>query len=259
VTGSPTTVTAGATRWSVAETSALLAVAALAWVVTIVVAQAMGVMPGTMGFTLGAFLGVWTIMMAAMMLPSIAPLASLYSLTMQDHRARRTILLAVGYLAIWASAGAAAFALAAGADRLANHAPGWAQAVAVLSCVACGVYQMTPLKERCLQKCRSPLGHLLRYSSFRGPLADTRVGLHHGAWCLACCWSLMLLLVTFGVMSLVVMLLLAAVILAEKLLSPGRWFSVAVGGAAFALGAAIWVDPSLASGLHATSGMDAGM
>jgi len=245
---------------SVGETSALLIVAALAWVVTIVVARDMGVMPGTMGLTVVAFFGVWTLMMAAMMLPSISPLASLYARTMHDHRARRVMLLGLGYLAVWAAVGVAAFALAAGADRLAEGAPGWAQAVAIGSCFVCGIYQMTPLKDRCLQKCRSPLGHLLRYASFRGPLADTFVGVHHGTWCLACCWSLMLLLVTFGVMSIVAMVVLAAIILAEKLLSPGRWFSIAVGLGAVALGIAIWIDPSLASGLHATTGSDmAGM
>jgi predicted metal-binding membrane protein len=66
----------------------------------------------------------------------------------------------------------------------------------------------------------------------------------------------MLLLVTFGVMSVVAMVVLAAVILAEKLLAPGRWFSMAVGAAAVALGVAIWINPSLAPGLHATTGMD---
>ena len=245
---------------SVGETSALLIVAALAWVVTIVVARGMGVMPGTMGLTIGAFFGVWTLMMAAMMLPSISPLASLYARTMHDHRTRRVMLLGCGYLAVWAAVGVVAFGLAAGAERLAEDAPGWAQAVAVASCLVCGIYQMTPLKDRCLQKCRSPLGHLLRYASFRGPLADTFVGVHHGAWCLACCWSLMLLLVTFGVMSVVAMVVLAAVIVAEKLLAPGRWFSITVGLGAVALGVAIWIDPSLASGLHATTGSDmAGM
>jgi predicted metal-binding membrane protein len=89
-------------------------------------------------------------------------------------------------------------------------------------------------------------------------MADTLVGLHHGAWCLACCWSLMLLLVTFGVMSILAMVVLAAIILVEKLLAPGRWFSIAVGVAAVALGVAIWINPSMAPGLHSTAGTDMG-
>ena len=145
-------------RLSVVETSALLIVDALARVVTIPVARDMGVIPGTMGLAVVAFLGLWTLMMAAMMLPSITPLASLYARTMRDHRARRVGLLAAGYLAVWAAVGLAAFGLAVSGERLADHAPGWAQATAVASCLACGIYQMTPLKDRCSQKCRSLLG-----------------------------------------------------------------------------------------------------
>ena len=206
-----------------------------------------------MGLSLAAFIGVWALMMAAMMLPSIVPLTSLYSRTMRDHRARRTALLSAGYLGVWAATGVVAFVLAAGADRLTVGHSGWAHAAAAGACVACAVYQMTPLKDRCLQHCRSPLGHLLRYSSFDGPLADVRVGVDHGAWCLGCCWSLMVLLIAFGVMNLLAMVGLASIILAEKTLTPGRWFSVAVGVVALGLAAAIWFDPSLAAGLHATS------
>ena len=250
-----TLVAARPPRLSIVETSSLLFVAAVAWVVTVVIARDMGVMPGTMGLGIGAFLGVWALMMSAMMLPSIAPLASLYARTMRDRRPRRLGLLTLGYLAAWTAVGLVAFGLAAGGDRLAQRAPGWAQAVGVGSCFACGIYQMTYFKDRCLQKCRSPLGHLLRYASFRGPLADVRVGLHHGAWCVACCWSLMLLLITFGVMSVTAMLVLAAVIILEKVLLPGRWFSITVGVAAFALGVAIWIHPSWAGGLHVSAGM----
>jgi predicted metal-binding membrane protein len=203
-----------------------------------------------MGLDLAAFLGAWTLMMGAMMIPSIAPLTSLYSRTFGDHRARRLALLTAGYLTVWASAGLLAFPLAAGADRLARRAPGWAEAVAIGSCVACAAYQLSPLKERCLRHCRSPLGYLMRYTSWRGPLVDGRVGLEHGAWCLACCWSLMVLLVTFGVMNLVAMVGLAAVIVTEKVLVPGRWFSISVGVVAVGLAIAVGIHPSLAAGLH---------
>lgn len=241
-----------------AETSLLLVVAAAAWLVTVVMATDMGVMPGTMGLGFAGFVGAWTLMMAAMMLMSIAPFASLYSRTMRDHRTRRVSSLAFGYLAVWAGAGVVGFGAAAAADRLATRAPGWAQATAVGTCVLCGVYQLTPLKERCLQHCRSPLGHLMHYTSLRGPLVDARVGLSHGAWCLGCCWALMLLLITFGVMNVLAMVVLAAVIVVEKVLAPGRWFSIAIGAAAFAFGIAIWIDPSLAPGLHAVVPMASG-
>ena len=246
-------------RLAPAETSVLLALAAVAWFVTAAVAAGMGAMPGTMGLGIGAFLGVWTLMMAAMMLPSMTPLASLYTRTMHEHRWRRVTLLAGGYLAVWGAVGVVAFGLAAAGEHLAEDAPGWAQAVAVGSCVACGVYQLSPLKERCLQHCRTPLGHLMRYTSWRGPAVDFRVGLDHGAWCAACCWALMLLLVVFGVMNIVAMVVLASVIVVEKVFVPGRWFSVAVGVAAFGLGAGIWIDPSLAPGLYAAPSTMGGM
>jgi predicted metal-binding membrane protein len=242
-------------RLSIGETSVLLVFAAAAWLATIAIATGMGVVPGTMGLSLLGFLGAWTLMMSAMMLPSIAPLTSLYARTMRDHRVRRISLLTVGYLAVWAAVGVIAFVLADGADHVAQNYRGWAQAVAIGSCAACGIYQLTPLKERCLQHCRSPLGHLLRYTSWHGPLVDTRVGIDHGAWCLACCWSLMLLLITFGVMNVIAMVVLAAVIVIEKVFVPGRWFSVLVGVAAFGLAIAIWIDPALAGGLYAAAPM----
>jgi predicted metal-binding membrane protein len=245
----------GVRRLGVAETSVVLTAAAGAWLATIAIARNMGVMPGTMGLGVLAFVGAWTLMMAAMMLPSIAPLTSLYTRTMRGHRARRIGLLATGYLMVWAAVGLVAFAAAAGAEHLADGAPGWAQAAAVATCIACGLYQLSPAKERCLQHCRSPLGHLVRYTSWRGPLVDPRVGVDHGVWCLACCWSLMVLLVTFGVMNLLAMVVLAAVIVVEKVVAPGRWFSVIVGAGAFTLAAAIWIDPALAPGFHTVTQM----
>ena len=118
---------------------------------------------------------------------------------------------------------------------------------------------MTALKDRSLQHCRSRLGHLIRYASFRGRLSDFRVGADHGAWCLACCWSLMLLMITFGVMNIVAMVVLACVILIEKVAAPRRWFSVAIGIASIGLAIAIWIHPALAPGLHVGSRQMAGM
>ena len=241
-----------------AELSVLLLTVAAAWLATIVLARDMGVMPGTMGLGFFGFVGMWTVMMAAMMLASVAPFASLYSRTMREHRTRRVASLELGYLAVWAATGVAAFVLAAGGDRLATRSPGIAQAVAIGTCVACGAYQLTPTKDRCLQHCRSPLGHLVRYTARSGPLVDFRVGIDHGAWCVGCCWALMLLLVTFGVMNVAAMLVLAAVIIVEKVVAPGRWFSIAVASAAFGLAVAIWIEPSLAPGLHAHSTMPMG-
>jgi predicted metal-binding membrane protein len=239
---------------SLAPAGGLLLADALAWYATIGVAHGMDVAPGTMGLGLLAFVGAWALMMAAMMLPSIVPVTALYTRTMRDHRARRSMMLALGYVGTWAATGVVAFGLARGAGFVARDAPGWAEAIAIATCVACGLYQLTPLKDRCLRHCRTPLGHLLRYSAFRGRLADVRVGFDHAAWCIACCWALMVLLVTFGVMNVVAMTAVAGVVLVEKVVAPGRWYSLAVGMAAFALAATIWFHPAFAAGLHGGTG-----
>jgi predicted metal-binding membrane protein len=125
---------------------------------------------------------------------------------------------------------------------LVDDHPAWATAIAVAVFAACGVYQLTPLKTRCLEHCRSPLSLLLHYGSYRGRLRDVRAGAHHGAWCLGCCWSLMALFIVVGVMNLAAMVVLAAVVLAEKLWARGELLARAVGVAALALAVAvIWV------------------
>lgn len=240
---------------SVHDAAALWAVAAIAWFITARAASGMRAMPGTMGLSVVAFVGMWTLMMAAMMLPSISPLTGLYLRVAEDHRTVRAASLAAGYLTVWVAAGLGAFALAVGAERLAVSTPEGAHAAAVAVCAACGVYQMTSLKDRCLAHCRTPLGHLLRYRSMTGPLVELRVGVSHGAWCLACCWSLMVVLIAFGVMNFLMMVILAAVILVEKVIAPGRWFSVAIGAAACVLAVGVWIDPSLAPGLHSGATM----
>jgi len=148
-----------------------------------------------------------------------------------------------------------AFLLTAFVARLVSDHPGWATAVAVVVFASCGVYQLTPLKTRCLKHCRSPLSLLLHYGAYRGRLRDVRAGAHHGAYCLGCCWSLMALFVVVGVMNLAAMVVLAAVVLAEKLWVRGEVLARVVGVAALALAVAvIWV-PALAPGLQGTSQM----
>src|SRR4029453_12503294 len=112
-----------------------------------------------------------------------------------------------------------------------------------------------PLKARCLKHCRSPLSLLLHYGAYRGPLRDVRAGVHHGAYCRGCCWSLMALFVVVGVMNLAAMVVLAAVVLAEKLWVHSELLAGVVGIAALALAiTVIWV-PELAPGLHGTDQM----
>jgi len=227
--------------------------AAAAWVGVVVVARHMGPMPGTMGLGIGSFVAIWALMMAAMMLPSVTPFASLYTRSFTDNRGFRLAALASGYLLVWSVAALPTYGLAWLADRVVGGHPSGATALAVVIFAACGVYQLTPLKDRCLARCRSPLGFVLKFGSYRGRSRDLRVGLYHGAFCLACCWGLMVLLVAFGLMNLAAMVVLAAVVLVEKTSSWGSRFSRALGVVALVLAVIVIFQPGLAPGLHASS------
>ena len=209
-------------------------------------------MTGTMGLTLSAFLVAWTVMMAAMMLPSVAPVASLYARSISERRALRLTLFTSGYLIVWASAGVVAFVLGSVIANLAEGDGRLGTAAGVVAYLGCGLYQLSPLKYRCLAHCRSPLSLFFHYSSFQGPLRDLRVGAHHGAYCLGCCWALMVVLLALGAMSLIPMLILASVVITEKLWSRGEAFSHVVGVACLGLAVAtIWI-PALAPGFMTT-------
>ncbi|MFI2764489.1 DUF2182 domain-containing protein [Streptomyces echinatus] len=252
VTGGPV-----ATPRGTAFAGLLLVAAAAAWIWLVTRWGGMPAMPGTMGLDLPVFLAVWTLMMAAMMLPATACVAALYARTITTRRTSRMAVFTVAYLLVWAAAGLPAYALAAGLGRAANLPAEAGTAVAAAVFALSGVYQLTPLKDRCLARCRSPIGLMLRYASYPGPSRDLRAGAHHGAFCLGCCWSLMLLLAAFGVMNLWAMVVLAAVITAEKLAPAGPVVARVVGLASIALAVAVFWFPALAPGL--TGGGMAGM
>jgi predicted metal-binding membrane protein len=238
---------------------AVAALAAVAWVVIVMLARDMGNGPGTMGLALLPFLGLWVVMMAAMMLPSVAPVAVLWTRLISGAsaglgRVARMGMFLGGYLLAWAAVGAVAFAVLAGTGRLLTASPTAAKWVGVAIFLAAGIYQLTPWKDWCLRRCRSPIGALIYYVGFKDRARDLRVGLHHGATCVGCCWGLMVVLVAVGVMNVAVMAALAGVILAEKLWRYGKPFGLAVGVALAAIGVlAIWF-PGLLPGLH-VSGM----
>jgi predicted metal-binding membrane protein len=251
VNGSAEPLTRSQPSLAIRETALLLVAAAAAWAGTVALARRMTGMNGTMGLGLAVFVPVWTLMMAAMMLPSVSPVASLYARTVQTNRTARIAGLVAGYLGVWAAAGVPAYGLAWLAGWLTGKHPGAAHILAVATFAACGVYQLSRLKDRCLAHCRSPLGLLLHYGSYRGKLRDLRAGAHHGAYCLGCCWGLMVILVAVGVMNLLAMVGLAAVVLIEK---TWRWGPAAgrlAGVAALALAIAVIWFPWLAPGLHA--------
>jgi predicted metal-binding membrane protein len=215
---------------------ALCALAALAWVVTVNQANGMGIGPGTMGLTLLAFLALWVVMMAAMMLPSVAPMVIVWIRSMSVRatawqRLNGAVQFLAGYLIVWAAFGLLAYLAFVGSGRLVDASPTAAKWAGAAIFAIAGIYQLTPLKEACLRHCRSPVGSLFHYASFRGPARDLRVGIHHGAYCVACCWGLMIVLIAVGAMNIAVMAALAVVILIEKVWKYGHAFSMVVGGA----------------------------
>jgi len=212
----------------------LCLIAALAWVATITWVGPMGVGAGTMGLSLAAFLSVWLVMMAAMMLPSVAPMAVvwIHSVAARPTTRERVVGVAsflAGYLLAWEAFGVAVYAVLLGAGRLAEGAPDAARWVGVAIFAVAGVYQLTPLKGACLRHCRTPVGSLFHYASYRGSGRDLRVGVHHGLYCVGCCWGLMIVLVAVGAMNAPAMVILAGVILIEKLWRYGPAFSRSVG------------------------------
>jgi predicted metal-binding membrane protein len=180
--------------------------------------------PGTDLGTLGWFLGVWLVMMAAMMFPSVSPTVALYSRMTKERSPVAPLVFACGYLVTWTAAGVLAFGVSDAGGRLLGDVLAWDRAGrwaagGVLAVAA--LYELTPLKTVCLRQCRSPLGLLL--GSWRGGLSGAlRMGTRHGAWCVGCCWALMASLFALGVMSIAWMAFVAALIAAEKTLPWGR-------------------------------------
>lgn len=231
------------------EAAGLLLVAGVAWLVVIAQARGMSAMGATMGLGLLAFVGVWTLMIGAMMLPTVAPVAVLYERSVTDNRVLRLASFAASYIVVWGLAGIPAFAVAALLSSVAMDHPQTARYMAAGIFLILGLYQVSPLKDRCLRHCRSPLGLLIHYANYHGPLRDLRAGTHHAMYCLGCCWALMLVLVVAGIMNLLVMVALAAVILIEKYWSRGEAFSRVVAAAAVVLAVAAIFIPALSPGL----------
>jgi predicted metal-binding membrane protein len=234
----------------------LLALAAVAWWSTVDRMAGMDAGPGTDLGTLGWFLGVWVVMMAAMMFPSLAPTTALYARMTRRRGWGRPLLFSAGYLLVWGAAGLAAYGAfrlgrsAFGSD-LAWHAGGRWLAGGVLAIAA--LYELTPVKNICLGKCRSPLGFLL--GSWRdGNRGALEMGSKHAAWCLGCCWALMAGLFALGVMSITWMALIAALIALEKTIPWRRAATWGTAAVLVVLAVAVLAAPSAVPGLVIPSG-----
>ena len=208
----------------------LLLLAGAAWV--LLIWQASGMSSG-MGLTMGMgaplFLTIWVVMMVAMMFPASAPMIVMFA-RIQAGKQRQgrlfvpTWVFVAGYLLIWTLFGGAAFGLALGAQRLGEQfvwVTDHAARLGGILLILAGVYQISPLKQVCLAKCQTPLAYVL--GSWRdGRLGALRMGIEHGLFCLGCCWLLFLILFPLGVMNIAVMVLLTALIFAEKTLPSGH-------------------------------------
>jgi predicted metal-binding membrane protein len=257
-----------------AVAAVLLGGALVAWLITIDRMQGMDAGPGTDLGGLGWYLGIWVTMMAAMMLPSVAPMALIFARIARDRADRGhafvpTWIFLAGYLAAWTAYGLLAYGVfrlvtAAGTDWLA-----WDRAgpyVAGVAIAAAGIYQLTPLKEICLRHCRGPM-HFILHGWRKGRLGALRMGIEHGGYCVGCCWGLMVILFAVGVMSLFWMAVIAGVIFAEKALPHGLRLSKVFALAFVAFGIWVAVAPGSVPGLTDPAkapsmmgpGMDGGM
>ena len=193
-------------------------------------------------------------MMAAMMLPSVAPLGSLYAKAVRRRSdgytsALRLTGLVLGYLLAWSAFGVFAYGAAYLGGKLAWTLPAAAPRISAAILAVCGVYQLTPLKDQCLSHCRSPVGFLLHVGNYRGRLRDVKAGLYHGSYCVGCCWALMMVMILVGVMNLAWMVALALVILIEKSWRYGKEFGYLFGVALMLLAGFVPWNPELLPGV----------
>jgi predicted metal-binding membrane protein len=217
----------------VAVVAFILVLAAAAWGLTDDRMAGMDAGPGTDLSGLGWFLGIWVTMMAAMMLPSLAPMVRAYARIEERHPTSATALFVAGYLLAWGLAGLLGYTLIEGARSLNLGFLAWDELgpyVAGGVILGAAFYQLTPLKQSCLRQCRSPA--MLLEHRRPGHVGALRTGVEHGGFCVGCCWALMAALFGLGVMSISWMFVIAALIAVEKLLP---WKAIANRGIAVVL------------------------
>ena len=231
----------------------LLILSALAWVFLIwqarmMSSQAMGL---TMGMSALLFISIWIVMMVAMMFPTAAPMILMFSKIYISKRQQElpfvpTWVFVSAYLLVWSLCGVVAYPLAVGIEQLAGQSMWLMDNAARLGGVVlllAGLYQLSPLKDICLSKCRTPLQFILS-SWHDGCGGAFRMGVEHGAYCLGCCWLLFVILFPLGIMNIALMALVTALIFAEKALPIGRQISKLAGAGLIVYGALIMFLPA---------------
>lgn len=234
------------------------AVAAFAWYHTVVLANAMARMVmglGQIGYrhqgdmSAGIFLAMWAIMMTAMMLPTAAPmvLAHLAVARRRGDGIFSTIAFVAGYLLVWSAIGIVplfAYWQFAALDWDPTQ-PQWLPALASTILITAGAYQFTTWKVTCLSHCISPFAFVVMHDFEGGVEGAVRAGIIHGAYCLGCCWAMLVVLIVVGLMNLLWMGLVFAILMIEKHWRRGIVVARIVGGALIALGYAIIFKPLL--------------
>jgi predicted metal-binding membrane protein len=256
-------------RWSLVTLALLVLITLLAWSNLIAQAASMS-MAGSIDVTmsdsmeplvtpiaLAVFVAAWSVMMAAMMLPSATPMILLYRGAARDqgqvgHTLRRTWVFVAGYLVVWAAVGIPVYVVSQVVHITTSsntQFEDWLPYAIAVVLAAAGLYQFTPLKRVCLRTCQSPLAFLMGHWK-PGGWGAFRMGVHHAAYCVGCCWGLMAVLVAAGAMGLAWVLLIALAVAAEKLISSSRWPVVITGSALLGVAIVVWLQPAVALALR---------
>lgn len=185
---------------------------------------------------------MWAVMMVAMMMPSAAPMMVIFARVSRTRRRQQrpyipTSVFISGYLGVWTGFAVVATLMQWGLHSASLLSPMMVSKSTTLGgalLIGAGMFQWTPLKYACISHCRNPLAFLL--SQWReGPMGALRMGVHHGIYCLGCCWIIMGLLFVLGVMNLLWIAALAAFVLVEKLVPAGMWGNLVTGATGFFL------------------------
>ena len=191
---------------------------------------------------------MWVVMMVGMMLPGALPMILLFTMV-QRRQGRQPVLMtgifASGYLLVWGVFAVAAAVLQKALAEMALLSPSLtfvSVRLAGLAFLLAAAYEFSPLKNRCLTHCSSPIGFIT--SHWRPGIEGAfRMGVSHGVFCVGCCWALMLLLFTAGVMNLLWVAVLAALVLLQKVIPHGRATTAVAGIVMTLVGMALLVFP----------------
>lgn len=231
-------------------TLTLVGLAAIAWWLTALLSAGMGAGSTMEPMSLGLFLLSWMLMMAAMMLPAVAPVVRLYHRAAAARRVAPVGYFVVAYLMAWTFSGIPAYLLWRVLAMPVGEGESWALRLAGATLLFAGAYQLTPVKKACLRHCRSPMSYFMRLrGSLDRPGGAFRAGLLHAAYCGGCCVALMVVLVAAAAMNLWWALLIALGVFVERNVRWGTEFSTALGVVLVALGTTSVISPSFLSNL----------